>query len=218
MSTAAGQRDLAADPEQLIPVRPAQREFHQHATGTDDHFHGDFDQPAAPRAGLAFAQRIALASTVAEPLLRGLGQRRRGDGIEDSPLGRCRRFRRGATQSHQQVRRGGVQEQPEKIRHEPMIAQAVGMQPVFQFLVAVLAFAAQHVFVVRSLGHRDRAGAIGDDGPAVRPQAVRFAFHDHRPRARPTVGLILDQTAEDIVARWGVVTPSMPCDADDHDA
>ncbi len=48
----------------VIQVRPTGREFHDHATGRFMHPRGDFDQPRAPHAGLAFAERIALAAAV----------------------------------------------------------------------------------------------------------------------------------------------------------
>lgn len=171
-------------------MRPTGRETHQDAAGTGEDFGGHFDQPAAPGAGLAFAQWVVLAAAVEKAFARAVGQCLGGKRIGDAQRTRCRRFRRRAAQTSQQVQRGGVQVQSEEVGQEAMIAQAVGAQTPFEFLVAVLALAAFGVFVV-GRGRQQRGPlTIGDDLAAIGALRVRFALDDDLSRSGPRRRLI----------------------------
>jgi hypothetical protein len=53
---------------------------------------------------------------------------------------------------HQQVQRGRMKIQSKKVSHEPVVAQAIGLQLSLQFLISVLAFASLGVLVVHRRG------------------------------------------------------------------
>ena len=72
--SAAG-KNLHADLLVTVQIGPGGRELHGHATRRLDHASGDFDQPTAPRAWLAFAERIVLAAAVLPLTPTAAGQR-----------------------------------------------------------------------------------------------------------------------------------------------
>ena len=63
-SDARDREDSLADLLEVVQVGPTRREFHHHATRGLANAGGNFDQPRAPGAGLAFAQRVVLAAAV----------------------------------------------------------------------------------------------------------------------------------------------------------
>jgi hypothetical protein len=56
-----------ADAAIVVQMGPTAAEPHHDASRGLDHACSHFDQPHAPRAGMALAQRIAIASLVEEP-------------------------------------------------------------------------------------------------------------------------------------------------------
>ena len=117
---------------------PARAEADQDAAGADGDFGGGFDQALTPGAGEAFPQRIVLPPAV-EPRVtipsgEGFG---RDAAIQVGQVDRDR-TRGGSSQTDEQIQGGGVQVQSKEVRQEPMVAEAIGRQFAFEFLVAVL--------------------------------------------------------------------------------
>ena len=86
-----------------------------------------------------------------------------------------------------------MEQQPELVGPEAMVAEAVGEAGDFEILDRVLAVAALDVPVVERLG---RIRARGDHEAGVRPLRQRFGFDDHAPRVVPTLRLV-DGLAEE---------------------
>ena len=125
---------------------PARAEADQDAAGADGDFGGGFDQALTPSAGEACAQRIVVAAAV-EPRVtissgEGFG---RDAAIQVGHVDRDR-SRGGSPQPDEQIQRGGVQVESKEVGQEPMVAQAIGRQFAFEFLVAVLALTGHRRF------------------------------------------------------------------------
>jgi hypothetical protein len=133
------------NPLKVVQVGPTGREFHHHATRRFTHASRNLDQPGAPGAGLAFAQRVVLAPAVVPIATLSAGERFHGNFFAGR-LGRW--IGHGATQVDQQVVRRRVQIESEQVGEVTMIAQPVGQQAGLEFFVAVLALATIGVAVV----------------------------------------------------------------------
>src|SRR5271163_267004 len=90
----------------------------------------------------------------------------------------------------QEVVSSGMQIEAEEVGEVAVIAQSVGLQAAFEFLVAVLAFAAVRVGIVGGARQDDSTGPVGDYGTAVRALGMGLAFDDHPPLLCPGLGPI----------------------------
>ena len=134
---------------------------------------------------MALAQRIGLPALIETPATCASGAGFGGklflrDRVGCGEIRGGRRFAgwrrsKGLSQQDQQVVRQAVQEHAEAIGQAAMIAQPVRAQVTFQFLVAVLAFAAFRVFLVRALGQRRAPGRLVTTARRLVPLA--FASH-----------------------------------------
>ena len=123
----------------MSEVGPAAGETHHHPPRGDEDWGGDFDQARPPRAGLAFAQRIPFAAAVVMIAAFLAGERLGGKFVGEVFR---ERIARRATQANEEIVGGGVHVEPKQIGHVAVVAQAVGLKTVLEFLVAVFAFAA----------------------------------------------------------------------------
>src|SRR5512147_1849729 len=152
-----------ADLQEMIQVRPTSGQPHEHAPRAGNHFGGHLDQSGPPRAGETSSQGIALTPRVEEPLaVRLVDRLRRQFGRQAQLGGRGRGLDHRVTQPHQQVQRGCVQVEPEKVRQEPVVAEAVGLQFGLELFVPVLALAPHRVLVVHRMRKDLTAGAVRD--------------------------------------------------------
>lgn len=140
-----GQRGLG-EAAVFVGEGPTGAEADQDAAGADGDFGGGFDQALAPGAGEAFTQRVVAAAAVEPCVTVSSGEGFGGDAaIQVGHVDRDR-SRGGSPQPDEQVQRGGVQIQSKEVGEEPMVAQAVGRQLAFEFLVAVFAFTGHRRF------------------------------------------------------------------------
>ena len=183
-----GQGEIG-DVEIVVEIRPTSGETNDHAPRRDVDLGGNLDQPRSPRAGLAFAQRIALAAAVVVIVTRLAGERLGGKFLGEVFRGR---IARRAAQANHQIAGGGVQVEAKEVGQVAMVAQAIGLKTILEFLVAVLAFATVGEGVVGGSRQYAGAGPIGDYRAAVRSLFVGFAFDDREARLRPRSGLIFE--------------------------
>ena len=169
---------------EVVQVGPTGRELDHHTAGGFTHPSGHLDQPRAPCARLAFAQRVALTTAVmpTAPLTAGKGFH--GNGFT---LGLVRRIGDNVAHADQQVIGRRVKVETEQVGEVAMIAETVGQQSSFEFFVAVLALAAIGVAVVGGPWQNRRARTVGDHGAAIGALGVGFALHDDPPLGRPRI-------------------------------
>ena len=107
----------------MSEVGPAAGETHYYPPRGDEDLGGDFDQARPPRAGLAFSQRVALATAVVPTAALTAGERFHGNFVSGRFV---RRIGDGVTHADQQVVRRCVQIETEQVGEVTMIAQPVG--------------------------------------------------------------------------------------------
>ena len=76
-----------------------------------------------------------------------------------------------------------MQVESEKVGEVAVVAEPIGLQAPFEFLVAVFAFATVDVGVVGGFRQDERPGAVGYGGSSVGPLGVGFTLENN-----PTLG------------------------------
>jgi hypothetical protein len=116
----------------MIEMGPTRRQPYNHPPGSSNDLSGNLDQPSPPRACEPFTQRIAFTSLVEESLAMWLVDRGGRQLARQSQLGgRWGQHDNGVPQPHQQVQRSRMKIQTKKVGHEPVVAQAIGLQLSF---------------------------------------------------------------------------------------
>jgi hypothetical protein len=177
--------ELLRDTPVVVQVRPTGGELHDHTPGRFPYDGGHFDQPGAPRAWLPFAERVVVAAAVVPRATAAAGKRLGRQGFAS---GWRRRIDDDRSHLDQQVIGRNVQEKAEEVGEVAMIAEPIGFQPVFEFLVAVFAFAPVGVLVVGRFREDERPGPVADHRPAIRPLGIGLALDDHPALGGPRLG------------------------------
>lgn len=94
---------------------------------------------------------------------------------------------------NQQVQRGRMQIESEKVRREPVVAQTSSVQFNLEFLVAILTLTAHRVLVVYRRRKDPTARPICCHRPSIRPLSMRLGLDHNRSRLQPSLGLIINQ-------------------------
>jgi len=143
---------------------------YDHSASTNDDHGSDFDQPGSPVAGEPLSHRVALSTTIEECFSLRFVQRFAGQLLRRVHFrvgGSWLRTRRRLSQANHAIQRRHVQVQAEKMCHESMVAQPVGSQFAFQFLVPVLAFTTKCGVVVNGARQHLPAVAVRHHGASI---------------------------------------------------
>ena len=137
--------DGFADVVEEIEEGPVTGEADADDSCGDHDFRGDFDQAAAPSAGVAFAERIVCAASVVIAFAFASSQRRKGQfGVRFG----LRWLGDVLPQADQQIVGRRVHVKSKQIGHVAVIAQPICAEAALEFLVAILALAAIGVLIV----------------------------------------------------------------------